>query len=226
MWILALLLLAPTPARDRPWPEVALELPARVPLVCEDGAYAKTSGWRGHCEARIPIAVKNVTGGSVVIQRVFVLLGESMEPKATLAHGETWKGELTVSREDRYRVLFDVRYPGWATFPLAVVEVVNPVRAKAIAACRKCRGTFGPNGLLGFDSCVCPSPDAGKRCTDGDQCVNGCMFDHFVTVGRSGLTRPVGRCARDDSHFSCKTPIPDGASKPRASWTLLTTCAD
>jgi hypothetical protein len=79
------------------------------------------------------------------------------------------------------------------------------------AACRTAGGTWGPDGMLGRDQCVLPYADAGKRCTDGDQCLGDCRLSEATT---SSFPRPgaaaVGQCQATTSPFGCFTRVENG----------------
>ena len=75
--------------------------------------------------------------------------------------------------------------------------------------CRDRGGHWGPQGLLGRDGCVLPYADAGKRCTDGDQCLGDCRAVDGASFPRPGQAA-TGQCQRTTSPFGCFTRIEDG----------------
>jgi hypothetical protein len=200
--------------------------------------FEHSNGWRGGCAARIHIEVANVTSAGVVVERAWAdgvgtggLSTDGLTQAVALAPGEVWRGTLMAHNADHYRVSLQVRYPSSQmtamNSPMAELNIINPMRAAAMAACRRCRGRWGPDGLAAIDRCVCPMPDAGRRCLAARQCRGDCLFDHFERVGAPDSVRPVGRCAPDDDIFGCRTPIPDNAAvAPRSEQSLSTNCAD
>lgn len=78
--------------------------------------------------------------------------------------------------------------------------------------CRAQGGAWGPQGLLGRDGCVLPLADAGKRCTDGDQCLGDCRAvdgPSFPQIGQAA----TGQCQANTSPFGCFTRVEDGRAE-------------
>ena len=69
-------------------------------------------------------------------------------------------------------------------------------------ACKRAGGT--QTGIVG-QACVFPTADAGKTCTDGDQCSSGeCLADSD--------TARVGQCGAMTSNFGCAARLINGKS--------------
>ena len=81
--------------------------------------------------------------------------------------------------------------------------------------CSTCRGEWAAHGMLGTMSCLCPTPDGGKRCRDGAECQGECVTDgtdHEVTVaGPPTLGFFVGKCSRFRTTYGCHRVISTGA---------------
>ena len=69
--------------------------------------------------------------------------------------------------------------------PAARAGAPGPVAAKSEPAteegCSACGGEWAAHGLLGAQqntmTCLCPTPDSGKRCRDGVECQGECVTD-------------------------------------------------
>ncbi len=79
-------------------------------------------------------------------------------------------------------------------------------------ACRDRGGHWGPQGLLGRDGCVLPYADAGKRCTDGDQCLGDCRAVESTSFPRPGQSA-TGQCQANTSPFGCFTRVENGKAE-------------
>jgi hypothetical protein len=93
--------------------------------------------------------------------------------------------------------------------------------------CRRCNGEWGPHGILGIPSCVCPTTDGGKPCRGHTDCEHTCEvpWEDAVRLGRiqcdldgtcpNGQQLPQGRCSAQFSSWGCRAWIhevdtPDG----------------
>ena len=87
------------------------------------------------------------------------------------------------------------------------------------AGCSACGGEWAAHGLLGAQqgtmSCLCPTPDGGKRCRDGVECQGECLTDgadHEVTAaGPPPVGFFVGKCSRFRTTYGCHRVIASGA---------------
>ena len=76
-------------------------------------------------------------------------------------------------------------------------------------ACEKRGGTVEKRGMAQAELCVTPYADAGKACTDGDQCEGRCIAEG--QVGSPPGEPVTGICQRDDRLFGCFGIVEDGA---------------
>lgn len=75
-------------------------------------------------------------------------------------------------------------------------------------ACTKAGGTVERRGMAQTEVCVTPYADAGKICTDGDQCTGRCIAEG--RVGSAPGETVTGICQRDDQLFGCYGIVEDG----------------
>lgn len=89
--------------------------------------------------------------------------------------------------------------------PVAVLE-------DATADCAVRGGRMQPVGRMQTIQCVAPYADAGKRCTDSDQCAGQCRVPDGAARPAQGAA-VVGRCQADDNPFGCFTRVEDGKAE-------------
>lgn len=85
--------------------------------------------------------------------------------------------------------------------------------------CSACGGEWAAHGLLGAQqntmTCLCPTPDGGKRCRDGAECQGECLIDgadHEITAaGPPAVGFFVGKCSRFRTTYGCHRVIATGA---------------
>jgi len=81
-------------------------------------------------------------------------------------------------------------------------------------ACDACHGLWDIHGIGDTETCICPTSDAGKTCTDGQQCEGACIVtdDDFqvIEAGDNPKGYWVGRCAGYDTTFGCYRGVPAG----------------
>ena len=70
-------------------------------------------------------------------------------------------------------------------------------------------GTVERRGMMQAETCVTPYSDAGKVCTDGDDCEGKCLA--YGQVGSPPGAQVEGICERDDRTFGCFGIVEDGA---------------
>lgn len=102
-------------------------------------------------------------------------------------------------------------------FALLVVAACAPVASPSaptisppeatldVAACKAEGGAVMPVCRMQRPMCVLPYKDAGKSCTDNDQCDGRCVAE--------GETATAGTCEADNDPCGCVTEMVDG--KPR-----------
>lgn len=100
-----------------------------------------------------------------------------------------------------------------------------PTRAER-DACLQRGGRVGSGGFFGSFQCVTPYADAGKRCTDGDQCLGDCRKEGSLppppAPGQPVVVEPdspshsatEGVCQADSDGFGCFTNIENGKAEP------------
>ena len=81
--------------------------------------------------------------------------------------------------------------------------------ADAAAACAARGGEMRPQGRMQTLQCVIAYADAGKRCTDGDQCEGDCRADIAGGMPEAGAP-VVGLCHADSGRFGCYATVEDG----------------
>jgi len=95
-----------------------------------------------------------------------------------------------------------------APVPAEQTTPIGPNSAMATDAAAQCRaggGSVERRGRLQAELCVQPFADAGKTCTDGDQCAGDC-----VTKTVEDGAQAAGQCQADDRPFGCFAKVEDG----------------
>ncbi|KHL26072.1 hypothetical protein PK98_05940 [Croceibacterium mercuriale] len=82
----------------------------------------------------------------------------------------------------------------------------STMAVSAAAACRAGGGLVQRRGRMQAELCVQPFADAGKTCTDGDQCAGDCITE----AAQQGGTQVSGQCQADDRPFGCFAKVEDG----------------
>jgi putative hemolysin len=90
-----------------------------------------------------------------------------------------------------------------------VPPAVQVSESPAAADCVARGGRMQPVGRMQTLQCVVRYADAGKRCTDGDQCAGECHVADSGTRPAEGAPA-VGQCQADSNRFGCITRIEDG----------------
>jgi len=83
-----------------------------------------------------------------------------------------------------------------------------PVADEA-AACTSRGGAWQPICRMQTPACVMTFADAGKACTDGDDCSGDCLAKPDAEFGADGAAA-TGICASNDDPCGCKQKIEDG----------------
>lgn len=91
---------------------------------------------------------------------------------------------------------------------IAAPDAQGPAEADAAdaAACEAAGGFLDRRGMIQQLICVHPYADAGKSCTDNQQCDGKCIAP--VDAGPDGEI--VGQCQADDALFGCYAEVVDG----------------
>jgi hypothetical protein len=104
-----------------------------------------------------------------------------------------------------------------APAPAAAAAAAPKLPPATAEACRACRGEWGVHGLAGVPSCNCRTTDAGKRCTDGNECQGMCVAApedperEVVEAGPPARGFFVGRCSELKTVYGCNHLIERGA---------------
>lgn len=77
------------------------------------------------------------------------------------------------------------------------------------AACAARGGELRPVGRMQSLQCVIKYADAGKRCTDGDDCLGDCRIEDMAARPQEGAPA-VGQCQASSDRFGCFTTVEHG----------------
>jgi hypothetical protein len=216
-------------------PSVSLEVPAQASLSCTGPVTARS------CTAAVRLVVRNCTGAPAILEAIdgrgplsFLGGGAGWRP-VPLAPGAVWTGSMEAREAGPHTLSLRVRYPHGTAMnaPAGRFQVRDPERERAQRDCRRCRGTWGRHGLLGLESCVCRTQDAGRRCYRSQDCASECLVHRFVitrpaTAGRVALGIVEGRCAATTPLWGCARVVTGAHARPRPvpAGTFQTRCAD
>ncbi|HYC99004.1 hypothetical protein [Brevundimonas sp.] len=95
---------------------------------------------------------------------------------------------------------------------LAEAAPAVQTQADEAAACAARGGKMLPQGRMQTMRCVVSYTDAGRRCTDGDQCQGDCRVEDVGEAPRAGAAA-VGQCQVTSSRFGCYTTVEDGKAQ-------------
>ena len=96
----------------------------------------------------------------------------------------------------------------------AAPDSARPVQTAEASSCATRGGEMRRVGRMQSWQCIIRYADAGKRCTDGDQCAGDCRVAGETHLAEGA--RSAGVCSADSDRFGCHTTIEDG----RATATL------
>jgi len=100
--------------------------------------------------------------------------------------------------------------------PTEFAEVTPAAQSAAgsedAAACARAGGKMLPQGRMQSVRCVITYADAGRRCTDGDDCAGDCRVEDVANAPAAG-TNAVGQCQASSSRFGCYTTIEGGKAE-------------
>lgn len=80
------------------------------------------------------------------------------------------------------------------------------------AACAARGGKMLPQGRMQTMRCVISYADAGRRCTDGDDCAGDCRVEDVAGAPAAG-TNAIGQCQATSSRFGCYTTVEGGKAE-------------
>jgi hypothetical protein len=84
------------------------------------------------------------------------------------------------------------------------------------AACTAQGGAIAGGDRFGTHTrrCVTPFTDAGRSCTDGDQCAGRCLFDYrgsaYSLAGDPPAGEAAGRCEAESGTLGCLSEVRNG----------------
>ena len=97
-----------------------------------------------------------------------------------------------------------------------LAEVTPAVQSVAgsedAAACAARGGKMLPQGRMQSVRCVITYADAGRRCTDGDNCAGDCRVEDVANAPAAGANA-VGQCQVNSSRFGCYTTVESGKAE-------------
>ncbi|MBA4807913.1 hypothetical protein [Brevundimonas sp.] len=83
-----------------------------------------------------------------------------------------------------------------------------PMQSADASACATRGGTMKQVGRMQSWQCVIRYADAGKPCTDGDQCQGDCRLEGNTGLAPGAAT--AGVCQADSDRFGCNAVVEDG----------------
>jgi len=103
-----------------------------------------------------------------------------------------------------------------ADAPTEMAQASPPTRSVAgtedAAACAAGGGKMLPQGRMQTVRCVISYADAGRRCTDGDQCAGDCRIPDVAGAPTAGANA-TGQCSASSSRFGCYTTVEGGKAE-------------
>ena len=87
-----------------------------------------------------------------------------------------------------------------------------PTPGAEASACAARGGTMKQVGRMQSWQCVVAYADAGKSCTDGDQCAGDCRLEGNSGIAPGAAT--AGTCQVSSDAFGCHTKVEDGRAGP------------
>jgi putative hemolysin len=90
--------------------------------------------------------------------------------------------------------------------------VQTPAPGTDAAACAARGGKMLPQGRLQSLQCVVSYADAGRRCTDGDDCQGDCRIEEVNGTPDAGAAA-VGQCQANSTRFGCYTTVEGGKAE-------------
>ena len=104
------------------------------------------------------------------------------------------------------------RNGGAADLAEAAPVVQSPDGTQDAAACARAGGKMMPQGRMQSVRCVITFADAGRRCTDGDDCAGDCRVEDVTDAPAAGANA-AGRCQANSSRFGCYTTVEGGKAE-------------
>ena len=94
----------------------------------------------------------------------------------------------------------------------AAPAVQSVAGSQDAAACARAGGKMLPQGRMQSVRCVITYADAGRRCTDGDDCAGDCRVEDVADAPNAGANA-VGQCQASSSRFGCYTTVEGGKAE-------------
>jgi hypothetical protein len=94
----------------------------------------------------------------------------------------------------------------------ATPAVQSVAGSEDAAACARAGGKMLPQGRMQSVRCVITYADAGRRCTDGDDCQGSCRIGDVANAPTAGANA-VGQCQASSSSFGCYTTVESGKAE-------------
>lgn len=83
-----------------------------------------------------------------------------------------------------------------------------PVAPETEEGCKAAGGSWGRVGMMGTLACTMPAPDAGKACSDSDECAGQCWSDAAPGTTAKGMCQPT------NMPFGCHSEVKGGVVQP------------
>ncbi|HEY7798102.1 MAG TPA: hypothetical protein VIA80_05010 [Hyphomonadaceae bacterium] len=93
------------------------------------------------------------------------------------------------------------------------VAIEKPVPASTQSACLAQGGDWAPICRLQRPACVLKFADAGKACTDSDQCQGACYANPEGGASQAGKA-VAGACSVNSNPCGCNARVEDGIALP------------
>lgn len=93
----------------------------------------------------------------------------------------------------------------------ATPDTALPGQSADASSCAARGGEIRRVGRAQIEQCVIRYADAGKSCTDGDQCQGDCRIEG--NLGTPSGSAATGQCSASSSPFGCYTRVEDGKAE-------------
>jgi len=101
--------------------------------------------------------------------------------------------------------------------PLTKTTVLHPpvqpgetINSADRATCEAAGGKVTQAGLIGWEHCAIPYPDADKVCSDSSECTGKCRY----SLPPQGQGLVTGKCQADSLPFGCFAEVKNGKATP------------
>lgn len=91
----------------------------------------------------------------------------------------------------------------------SLLQLASSLKTKE--ACEAENGIWKKAGRIQFFTCILPTTDAGKACSDKSQCQVACVAQgKKIQTGASA----IGQCHNSTDQFGCRTYVRNGKAEP------------